>query len=82
MKNIKQIEKDLLEKYDKGKLQPLGADGGCLRYVLLGGYDTGTRASITTDAEISKIRRIWALTIGGKKVYDFTGAYYKTRGAN
>ena len=79
MQNIQEIEREVLTAYDNGKYMPLGADGGALSYVLLGDYETGTRASITTDTELSAIRRIWALSVGGKVGYDFTREYYSAR---
>mgnify|MGYP006971765919 CR=1 FL=1 len=79
-KEIQQAEKEILTKYKNGNYSPLGADGGSLKYIMIGNdYGTATRASITIDSEIAKIKSIWQLTIDGKEIYDHTTEYYKLR---
>lgn len=78
-KEIEYIEETVLNAYDSGKYHPLGSDGGALTYVLLGDYDEGIRASVTSDPEIGAIRRIWALVVGGEVIYDQTKLYYSMR---
>lgn len=78
-KKIKEIEQAVLSQYDNGRYVPLGSDGGVLQYIQVNIYKDTVRASITRDYEIAQIRRIWALTVNNKDIYDFTSDYYKLR---
>lgn len=76
---IKELEAEVLQQYDNGNYQPLGQDGGVLKYVLVYTKNGIARASITLDSEIAQIKRIWELSVDNKTVYDMTRQYYKLR---
>lgn len=78
------IEKQVEKNFASGNYQPLGADGGVLKYILCNTEQGQARASVTLDSEIAKVRKIWALSIdvngkGLKEIYNFTEDYYKIR---
>lgn len=83
MINIKEIEKQVLQKFDSGKTSPTGGDGGVLKYGYTGVTSDGkvyqARFSITLDSEIAQVKRIWALSLDDKEVYNLTNEYYKLR---
>lgn len=81
---IQQIEKDVMQNFKSGNYQPLGADGGVLKYILCNTEAGQARASITLDSEIADIRPIWDLSIdtngnGQKEIYNLKREYYKLR---
>lgn len=73
------METKIIDEYKHGHYNPLGADGGCLRYISCTIDNKIVHASITIDSEIAEIRQVWAVTIDKVKVYDFTPEYYKLR---
>ncbi len=84
-KDIIELERAILTNFNNGNYSPLGADGGCLKYITCPTNGRGrARASITTDSEIANIRQIWAIDLdtdgkGFKNIYNETNLYYKLR---
>lgn len=82
---VKELEKEVLENFNNDNYSPLGADGGCLKYIYCNTKYGLARASITLDSEIAKIRSIWELSLDidgkgfNKNVYNLTKEYYKLR---
>ena len=73
------MENKIIEQYEQGHYNPLGADGGVLKYISCTIDNKIVHANITLDSEIGEIRKIWALEIDGKEIYDYTSKYYKLR---
>jgi len=77
-----QLDEAITNQYDNGRYSPLGADGGCLKYISVGVNGKRYWADITLDHDIAKIRRIWALKEVGadnkivKEHYNFHKEYY------
>ena len=68
-----------MQEYKEGHYNPLGADGGVLKYISCTIDDKNVHASITLDSEIQKIRAVWCLEVDGVEVYDFINQYYQLR---
>jgi hypothetical protein len=83
--SIQELENAIESEYDNGRTQPLGADGGQLRYIIAKIYNKKYRASITDNYHTKQIRRIWRLdeileNDEKQSIYDFTDDYYKING--
>lgn len=76
---INKIENDITRLFQSGKYQPLGQDGGVLKYCLFVTDNGNVKASITLDSEIAEVKSIWCLEVDGQEVYDMTSKYYKLR---
>lgn len=80
-----QLEEAICNQYDNGRYRSTGADGGCLKYIMVNVNNQWYNASITLDYDIAQIRRIWELSevdvnnANRKKIFDFTKTYYETR---
>ena len=80
-----QLDEAIGNQYDNGRYQPLGADGGVLKYIMVSINDKVYNASITLDSEIAKIRRVWQLSEVDdnnaelNSLYDLTSTYYSLR---